>query len=75
MFDKHIPIPKHCNKHPNFKAMEVGDSVFVPHEGTTVTCPAYVYAATIQRRSDIYRFMGRSVYHDGVPGIRIWRTR
>ena len=55
--------------------MEVGDSVFVPHEGTTVTCPAYVYAATIQRRSDIYRFMGRSVYHDGVPGIRIWRTR
>lgn len=72
-FDKHIPPPK--IKHPAFRQMDVGDSVFVPYEGSISSCPAYAYAATIQRRSDVFQFAGRTVVEKGVKGVRIWRTR
>lgn len=71
-FDKHIPIPK--TEHPAFRDMEVGDSVFVPHEGSILQCKAYMYAATIQKRSKQLRFTGKSVNEGGVAGVRIWRT-
>ena len=73
MFDDDIPAPK--VKHPQFRRMKVGQSVFVPHEGSIIKCPAYLYAATIQKRSDVYRFSGRSVTENGVKGVRIWRTQ
>ena len=73
MFDKDIPVPG--RKHPDFKAMAVGESVFIPHEGGILKCASYIYAATIQKRSDVYRFVGRSVTEDGVNGVRIWRSR
>ena len=73
MFDKHIPPPRIA--HPKFRDMEVGESVFTPHEGGIMTCKAYQYAVTIQKRSDTYRFMGRSVTENRVKGVRIWRTR
>ena len=78
MFDDNIPIPKARhpeNGHPQFRRMKVGQSVFVPHEGPISKCATYLYAATIQKRSDVYRFSGRSVIEDGVKGVRIWRTR
>jgi hypothetical protein len=71
-FDKHIPAPKVV--HPKFRLMDVGDSVFVQHEGSLMTCKAYMYAATIQKRSNVYKFSGRSVTEDGVRGVRIWRV-
>ena len=71
-FDKHIPAPRVT--HPEFRRMEIGDSVFVPHEGSILKCSAYMYAATIQKRAKSeYRFVGRSVVERGVPGVRIWR--
>jgi len=71
-FDKHIPAPK--SAHPKFREMEVGDSVFVPHDGTILTCKAYQCAATIQKRSDTFRFSGRRLNENGVDGVRIWRV-
>ena len=71
-FDKHIPAPKVT--HPKFRLMEIGDSVFVPHDGPLMKCKAYVYAATIQKRSNIYKFSGRSVTEGNVRGVRIWRV-
>jgi hypothetical protein len=73
MFDDHVPPPR--NDHPAFKQMSVGQSVFVPHEGGIMSCRAYNYAATIQKRSRRYKFSGRSVTENGVRGVRIWRTR
>lgn len=73
MFDDDVPLPK--VQHPQFRRMKVGQSVFVPHEGSIMKCPAYLYAATIQKRSGLYRFSGRSVTENGVRGVRIWRTR
>ena len=73
MFDKSIPVPG--REHPKFRDMDVGDSVFVPHEGGILKCTAYLYAATIQKRSDVFRFVGRSVTENGVNGVRIWRSR
>ena len=73
MFDDHVPPPR--NSHPPFEKMEVGQSVFVPHEGCISGCRAYNYAATIQKRSRRYKFAGRSVTENGVSGVRIWRTR
>lgn len=72
-FDKHIPAPQVA--HPKFREMEVGDSVFIPHEGNTLSCQAYKYAATIQKRAKgKFKFVGRRVTEDGVNGIRIWRV-
>jgi hypothetical protein len=73
MFDDNIPLPK--PDHPQFRRMKVGQSVFVPHDGGIMKCAAYLYAATIQKRSDLYRFSGKSVVENGVKGVRIWRTR
>ena len=73
MFDKHIPPPSII--HPKFRDMGVGESVFIPHEGGIMKSKAYLYAMTIQKRSDTYRFMGRSVTENRVKGVRIWRTR
>jgi hypothetical protein len=71
-FDKHIPIPK--VQHPQFRDMDIGDSVFVPHEGSILTSAAYTYAKTIQKRDKSYRFTGKSVTEGNTRGIRIWRT-
>lgn len=76
-FDKHIPLPSRERSeqpHPKFRDMEVGDSVFVPHDGSLMTCKAYLCAASIQKRSNVYKFAGRSVVEDGKRGVRIWRT-
>ena len=73
MFDDDVPLRKH--QHPQFRRMKVGQSVFLPHEGSIMKCPSYLYAATIQKRSGLYRFSGRSVIEGGVRGVRIWRTR
>lgn len=73
MFDDNVPLPK--PNHPNFRRMKVGQSVFVPHDGGIMTCRAYLYATTLQKRSDLHRFSGRSVTEEGVRGVRIWRTR
>ncbi len=76
VFDKHIAIPslgKEREPYPNFKAMDVGDSMFFPNEGSIARCGAYLYAKTIQKRSKRYRFAGRSVTENGVNGVRIWR--
>lgn len=78
-FDKHIPFDKGLQipkrKHPPFLQMEVHDSLFVVHNGSILKCPAYVYAATIQKRTNKrYRFAGRSVVENGVKGVRIWRV-
>jgi hypothetical protein len=54
--------------------MEIGDSVFVPHDGPLMKCKAYVYAATIQKRSNVYKFSARSVTEGNARGVRIWRV-
>ena len=72
MFDNHIPVPR--VKHPDFRKMKVGQSVFIPHEGVITKCRAYLYAMTIQKRSDQFRFAGKSVVENGVNGVRIWRV-
>lgn len=73
MFDDNVPPPR--SEHPQFRRMKVGQSVFVPHEGGIMSCRAYNYAATIQKRTGLYRFSGKSVTENGVRGVRIWRTR
>lgn len=73
-FDKHIELPTRGKPHVNFRAMEVGDSVFVPHEGGILKCAAYLYAKTIQKRSKRFAFAGRTVTENNVAGVRIWRT-
>lgn len=71
-FDKNIPLPN--KTHPDFKAMQVGDSIFVPHDGPITSCAAYLYAKTIQKRTNAYKFVGRSVMRGDTPGVRIWRA-
>ena len=73
MFDNDIPVP--TRKHPNFRAMNVGESIFFPHDGPIMKCKAYLYAMTVQKHSDVYRFMGRSVTEKRAKGVRIWRVR
>lgn len=76
-FDKHVQLPgrgKQSATYPDFKAMDVGDSVFVAHDGSILKCGAYLYVKTIQKRDRRYRFAGRSVTENGVVGVRIWRT-
>jgi hypothetical protein len=73
MFDNNVPLPK--REHPQFRRMKVGQSVFVPHDGSIMKCASYLYAMTLQKRSGLYRFSGRSVIEDGVRGVRIWRTQ
>lgn len=76
MFDDDVPLPTERGEMPpHFKQMEVGQSVFVPHEGSILSCKAYLRAATLQKRSRRLKFSGRSVTENGVKGVRIWRTR
>ena len=79
-FDKHIPFPSAAKSGPHviaprFREMEVGDSVFSPHEGSITRCKAYMRAKTIEKRkTGGFKFVGRSVVENGVVGVRIWRT-
>lgn len=59
-----------------FHDMEVGQSVFYPMNGATSIDrhPAYMAAATIQKRYPDYRFTGRTVTENDIRGIRIWRA-
>jgi len=74
--DTDIPIPRlRASKHP-FSTMEVGQSVFYPLTGAAAIDrhPAYMAAATIQKRYADYRFTGRTVTENDIRGIRIWRV-
>ena len=71
-FDRHVPPPG--KTHPAFRAMQKGESVFVPHKGSILKCGAYLYAKTIQKRNPGYAFAGRSTNENGVAGVRIWRV-
>jgi hypothetical protein len=59
-----------------FHDMEVGQSVFYPMNGAAAIDrhPAYMAAATIQKRYPDYRFTGRTVTENDIRGIRIWRA-
>ena len=59
-----------------FHDMEVGQSVFYPLNGAAAIDkhPAYMAAATIQKRYADYRFTGRTVTENDIRGIRIWRV-
>ena len=59
-----------------FHDMEVGQSVFYPMNGAAAIDrhPAYMAAATIQKRYADYRFTGRTVTEKDIRGIRIWRV-
>jgi hypothetical protein len=59
-----------------FHIMDVGQSVFYPMNGANAIDkhPAYLAAATIQKRYKDYRFTGRTVTEDDVVGVRIWRV-
>lgn len=74
--DTDIPIPRIRSSIYPFPDMKVGDSVFYPLNGATAIDkhPAYMAAATIQKRQADYRFTGRTVIENDVRGIRIWRV-
>ena len=74
--DSNIPIPRVRSSTYPFHTMEIGDSVFYPLNGATAIDrhPAYMAAATIQKRHADYRFTGRTVIENDVRGIRIWRV-
>ena len=74
--DTNIPIPRTRASIYPFHTMEIGDSVFYPLNGATAIDkhPAYMAAATIQKRQADYRFTGRTVIENDVRGIRIWRV-
>lgn len=79
-FDKHVPLPPTAKSGaraiaPRLQEMEVGDSVFTPHEGSIMWCKTYMRAKTIEKRkAGAYKFVGRSVVENDVAGVRIWRT-
>jgi hypothetical protein len=74
--DTDIPIPRLRASIYPFHDMEVGQSVFYPLNGAAAIDrhPAYMAAATIQKRYADYRFTGRTVTENDIRGIRIWRV-
>ena len=74
--DSNIPIPRARTSAYPFHIMEIGDSVFYPMDDAISIDrhPAYIVAATIQKRHADYRFTGRTLIENGIRGVRIWRV-